>query len=271
MAGYAYATVADLLAVLPASQQSIPPVRLLRILEAASEAVDGAAGRTFRTYEGVEYVESDGEYVSTLSVPDVLSLSAVDYDDAENGLYSTNLAATNWSLWRRRPGGPYVALRLLNGLGFVRGTSIRLTGRFGYQERTVATGATVTGVIDQDDMPTSSNPTLTPVGQTMRVEGEQMFVRVAGTPLTVDRGANGSAAVGHGAGTAILAYDYPPAVVEACLAVARRRTAPAVPAGLSSESFGDLSFSYRDPNPAEEWALVKSILPPHLVRESLVA
>lgn len=273
MAGYSYSTTTELLTRLSASQQSLPVPRLLAVLEAASEAVDSAAGRTFRPWDGTVYVDVESDYPARLPVPDTVQLTGVVYDVGGN-TFESELAASQYVLGRYLPlaVSPFTYVLFNFGSTFLTGNRFRLTGAFGWPARLTAAGVTLTGDIDTDDSPSFSTPSAVPPGTMLLIDSERIFVRGSTNPVEVDRGVDGTTAAAHLAASAtIQKYVYPPSVVEATLQAAALRLAPGrVSAGLlSSESFGDLSFSYRDPKETvdAERTLITSLIPASLRRE----
>ena len=201
-------------------------------LHAASRDVDAFCNRRF-------YVEHATRCFDVASpegfvVPDLVSVSSMMEDADRDRVYEIERTRADYILYplnaepdshsgrpynlvRADPAGPRPA--------FTTGRiAVRIEGTWGYR----AHAANLNSPIDFNGAITVSSDIIPvtdryPVaaGQTLLIKSEQVFVRAAdGHNLTVVRGVNGTAAVAHQDGTAVLAYRYPPEVVEATLVLA---------------------------------------------------
>lgn len=102
---------------------------------------------------------------------------------------------------------------------------IEVAGSWGERDQRHTATATASAIADT----TTTTVTVSAAGefspgQTLLIGSEQVYVRsIAGSDLTVQRGANGTTAATHGAAAAIDIYEYAPQVVDCELRLALRR------------------------------------------------
>ena len=164
---------------------------------------------------------------------DLIAVSTLKEDVNADGTYSNTWATTDYFLWPYDAdpadgydlSRPYTMIEVNkrgDGDYFVflyNQQAYQLTGRWGYSEQITDTGVTTNGVLTASDTTvTVSSGTTIFVGETLRVESEQMYVTGKATnDLTVVRGVNGTTAATHVTASMVERYSYPGPIVEACL------------------------------------------------------
>ena len=207
---------------------------LLRMLENASEGIDHLCFRHFDCIEGTIYCDGSGR--TLIPAEDILSLSSVKLDMDGDGTYETTLTSTDYilypinastGLWPKL----YLKLTLSSTCGgFASGilAGVQLTGVFGHGDGSsatpyTATGATATVASTTGTLLSLSGEGYIQVGNTIRVESEQMYVLAVSTngdkTATVTRGVNGTTSATHSA-EAVSVYKYAGPVVESTLLLA---------------------------------------------------
>ena len=203
---------------------------LLRILESVSEDIDHLCYRHFDCFEGTQYFDGSGR--TLIPNDDILSISSLTLDMDGDGTYETTVSSTDYamyplngySIWPKL----YLKLNYRSTCGgFASGipAGVKITGVFGHGDGNSATPYVTTGITGT--VGTTSGTTLTissegvlQVGQTIRIDSEQLYVKSLTTDgsktATVDRAVNGTNASNHSAAT-IYVYKYPGPVVESCL------------------------------------------------------
>lgn len=209
---------------------------LLRILEDASDTIDGLCYRHFNTWEGIMYFDGAGQVF--IPDEDILSISEIDLDIDGSGSYATTLSpTTDYLLYPL--GGPFqypknmLKTTMTSGVGFFASgirAGIKITGTFGYGNGLSSTpyyDSGLTGTVG-----TTSGTTLTlsaenivQAGHTLRIGTEQLYVQAVtnnGTKAaTVVRGVNGTTGAIHSTAE-IYIYQYPGPIVEATILQANR-------------------------------------------------
>ena len=201
---------------------------LFQLLLAVSGAVDGYCNRRF--YPLTATRTFDGPADVLLPVPDLLSVTSLKSDDDDDGTYETAWAATDYQLLplNAQPaqhwGGPYHALRTLT-----RGTKqtfdagqarYEIAGIWGYRNFQEASGSLTNGAVADATTTavTVDDGSDFAVGQTVRIDSEQMLVTaIGGNNLTVARGLNGSTAATHTDNTTVSIVRWPAPVERATL------------------------------------------------------
>lgn len=222
-----YATLNDikkLLAVEGAGDNE----QLLRALEAASRQIEKLTGRYFYCYEGIKYLDGGGSKMWLSE--DILSISLLKIDQDGDGVYESTLATSDYILYSLND---YPKIRLEtnpngNYSGFAYGIpkGIQITGVFGYadsaipyEERTTLSGDIIAGATSL----IVADGQLLKIGETIRMDSEQMFVKqIVTNTLTVQRGVNGTTAATHTSAAKVYAYDYPEDITQATLIIAMR-------------------------------------------------
>ena len=149
-----------------------------------------------------------------------------------DGTYETTLASTDYTLYPLSGYSIWPKLYLkLNYRstcgGFASGipAGVKITGVFGHGDGNSATPYVATGI--SGTVATTSGTTLTlsaegtlQVGQTLRIDSEQVYVTALSTngdkTATIVRACNGTTGAVHST-AATYVYTYPGPVVEACL------------------------------------------------------
>lgn len=205
---------------------------LERIMEDASRDIDEVAGTHF--YSEIAVLVFDGWGEDFLDVPDLLSVTTLEFDEDADGTYEDTLAAADFFLSSPGHARPYDATpkrRIMidpNGDYGVfppveRG--VRITGEWGYSNDTEDSGAIVVGAQTASDTTLeTSDGTKFSVGQTLVIGSEQLYVSaISGNNLTVTRGINGTTAASISGGETINRRVFPTGVAEATLIQAARR------------------------------------------------
>lgn len=203
-------------------------------LYGASRAVDRYCNRHFFVLNATR--QFDVERPGMVPVPDLAAVVAIREDADRDRVFELTLSADQYLLYPLnaspdRPWGrPYSSV-VADPAGtrprFTTGRrAMEIDGDWGFRCVLQDTGADL-----NQGAPLSSSATQVTVtdgtviepGFTLRIEQEQMFVRlVSGNDLTVVRGVNGASAVSHADGSDVLVMSFPAAVGEAALLIAGR-------------------------------------------------
>lgn len=231
-------------------------------LKAAARRVDEYCRRKF--YSKIDTLYLDGHGCGQIRIPDLISATTVKVDEDGDRVYELTLAsATDYFLEREFyhdvSALPATVIRLdaVNGQRSVfpcARRAVEIVGRWGYSDDTEVTGQ----VVPAGDM-TSSATTLDlasetgfEIGQTLRIDDEDISITGKPSALTIVRGANGTTAAAHLAAAVISRVTYPPEVVDATLILAGRtwkRKDMAYANVLSNEVSGTTSiFRTMDPD-----------------------
>lgn len=241
-----YATLTQLKADLGISGTS-DDTRLLAMLEAASRHVDNFCDRHF-------YVKSEARYFdggkSPLLVDDLLSITTLKLDNDQDLAYEDIMAATDYELYPLNtfPKGIIKISADSDYADFAEDVvkGVEIDGDWGYGNGLSATpykasGTTVTVANATSTAVTAGDGTKLAVGQTILAGSEQMFIRaISGNNLTVERAVNGTTGSAHAGATAYI-YEYPDAIVHACIMIAARMFGTRGKT-FESERLGDYSY-----------------------------
>lgn len=204
-------------------------VALRRALEGVSEQIDRWMDRTFQPYQATRVYTARDAW--TLDVDDLLSVSAVKFDQNGDRVYEVTLTTSDWELGppnapaRRepyqwldmQPNGSYRLDRTRRG--------VQITGTWGYWQDLAALGARLSTAYDatSTSLTIASSSGIQP-GNTLLIGSEQLYVGELSTAgvAGVERGVNGTSATSHTTAEAISVYRYPSPVVEACRVQANR-------------------------------------------------
>ena len=225
----AYATLDDLKSLLQVKEAE-RNADLLRTLGAASRQIDKLTGRYFYCFEGKKYYSN---VATRLWLPDdILSVSTLKCDTSGDGVFEVSMTATNYFLFplnefpkillKINPNGSYSSF----ASGIEKG--VEIDGVFGYADS--ATPYEAKTAINQTGGITAAatsfpvdDGSLIKIGQTIRIELEQMFVEdIAQNTLHVKRGMNGTTAATHADDKVISVYTYPEDITQACLIMTMR-------------------------------------------------
>ena len=202
--------------------------QITRLLEAASRMIDKYCRRFFYTYSGTWYYDGWG---STAWFDDILSITTLKTDIDGDGTFENTLTEDTDFYMYPLQGYPKTYAKIAPNGGyssFANGMKkgVEIEGIFGYGDGLSATPyrnstdattdnlsdtATSIGVTDADNF----SP-----GQIGLLSAEQVYISgydTSGETITIERGVNGTTAVGHNAGTGIYIYEYPWDLVHACL------------------------------------------------------
>lgn len=213
------------------STMSASDAALRRVLEGVSQQFDDWMDRTFQPHQASRVYTARDAW--TLDTDDLLSVSAVKFDQDGDRVYEVTLSTSDWELGpvnapadRRpyqfiemQPNGSYRLDRTRRG--------VQITGTWGYWQDLVTVGARFasSGGVDatSTSLPLASSTTLQ-AQQTILVGSEQIYlgdVSTAGV-ASVERGVNGTVAASHTTNDAIAVYRYPAPIAQACLTQALR-------------------------------------------------
>ena len=205
---------------------------LFQLLLAVSALVDSYCNRHFYVLTATRAF--DGPAEPQLTLPDLISVTSLQSDDDDDGVYETTWATTDYQLvpLNSEPtqhwGSAYHGVRVLS-----RGTKQRfdrgqarfeIAGTWGYRAFQESSGSLTNGSVSASaiSMSVDSGPGFA-VGQTVAVDAEQMLVtNISGNTLTVTRGLNGTTAASHPDNTQVDIVRWPAAVERAALINAAR-------------------------------------------------
>lgn len=209
---------------------------LRRILEDSSMRIDRYCERHFYLWSGTKYY--DGADVTLLLPDDVQSITTLKVDSDSDGvfdriydltatipdayLYPYNKLPKNQLSVNIFGAGEYSDL---GGKG--RQKAIEIIGVFGYgndypEAAYYASGAMVAAGNLTDSATTHALATgsgaYLAIGQTILIDSEQLYITgIATDTITFRRAQNGTTAAAHTAAAIISIYEYPAAIVQACL------------------------------------------------------
>lgn len=207
--------------------------RLLAVAETASRSVDRYCNRSFYVLSAAR--RFDGSGGPRLLVPDLICVNrdGLRTDEDGDGHPDTVWASGDFRLMPSNadPDGdsnpasrPYTALeaagertRFPAGRG-----SVRVSGKWGWWRHLRPTGRLESALTEAGkttlDLADGSEAL---AGQTILVGSEQMYVQARqSNALTVRRGVNGTARMGHDVGAQVSVFEYPLPVSEAALTLA---------------------------------------------------
>lgn len=226
-----YATLDDLKELL-SIKEAEHNTQLLRQLETASRQIEKTklTGRLFYCLEGTKYYN---DVNTKLWLPDdILSVTTLKCDRDGDGVFEVTMAATDYFL---KPLNKYPKILLeINTNGdyayFASGITkgLEIVGVFGYadsatpyEEKTaIDEGSGISAAVTEFTVDDGKE---VKVGQTIRVESEQMYVKdVVQNKLYVKRGVNGTTAATHANDVAVSVYTYPEDITQATLITAMR-------------------------------------------------
>ena len=227
--------------------------RLLRLLEAASRAVDSYCNRHFYALRAAKLFDGDGG--PTLLTPDLISIDegGLSTDGNLDRVFETTWAESDYLLLpanadpasASNPASrPYTRIEAAPGTGRCfppdRGT-VRAAGMWGWWIHLRRAHETLAAAVsDADTELTVSDRADIEAGRTVQIGSEQIYVRSHdGNRLDVTRGANGTTSMAHDQDSPIDVFDFPPGVSEAVIIQASRllrhsdgsHGAPPVPRG----------------------------------------
>ena len=231
------------------------------LLEAATRDIDNHTHRSFACWEGTRLYDGAKQYPgqqkrSRVLVADLLSVSSILLDDG-SGAYAQALASYLLYDEENTPNGyPKIWLTeaaqpAIPGLADNIPVGVKIAGVFGYGDGLSAAPYLNSGDTVQSNPYTAGALSLTVTaggnfspGMTIRIESEQLYVAaVATNTLTVVPARNGTTAAGHVRGTVIYIYQYPAAIVQACIDYAIEEWNLRKARGFSSERIADYSYS----------------------------
>ncbi len=212
-------------------------IALRRALEGVSEQIDRWLDRTFQPYQASRvYTAADAW---SLTVDDLLSVSAVRFDQDGDRTYEVALTTSDWELGpvnapvRREP-YQFVDMQPNGSYRFDRTRrGVQIAGTWGYWQELGNVGARLSTTLDatSTSFALASSTTLQPQ-QTVLLGSEQIYIGELSTAgvASVERGVNGTSATSHTTADAISVYRYPPPITEACrlqtLRLHKRKDAP---------------------------------------------
>ncbi len=243
---------------------------LLSTLESVSRSIDEWCART-----GPEHPMSgfgprigtnryDGSGGSSLDFDDdLLSITSLSLLDSTLGTSLGSAVVDTDYFLRPYDRSPYRSLEFhgegtITAVGSGRRVS-SMAGAWGYQDVRIVSASLLNEALDTSETGVDVTAgTDFALGHTLLVDTEQLYVSgIATNTLTVVRGANGTTAATHLTAAPVSVYQYPSAVVRACiLATTRRRRMSE--AGLTGEmGGGGLPVQvHRD----TEWGIFRNLL-----------
>ncbi len=224
-----------------------------KMLEAATVEIDKFCHRFFHCQEGTRYY--DGDRSKLFPGDDILSVTTLKVDADGNGVWEATYAVTDYHLMPFNS-YPKTWLEIASGgsyqdFGGNIKKAVEIAGVIGYGDGLSATpyydsGGTTNEALDASELGVDvSSGALFAVGQTIRVENEQMYIQSISTnTLTVRRGVNGTIAATHDTGKAVYIYEYPAPISEACALIAMRAYKLMVNAGQRAEGSPETGVTY---------------------------
>ena len=212
--------------------ENVEETRFKLLLEAASQYLDKRCERFFYCYEGTKYYDGAG---ILMDIDDILSVTTLKLDEDGDGTYEETMATSDYLLYplNNYPKSWIEISSASNYGAFASGAKkgVEIVGVFGYGDGDSATPYVDTGQTVVDAPLTIGAVTLTvgntnilSVGQTLRIESEQLYIeaKLDATQVTVRRAVNGTTAAAHVATTAIYVYRYPAMIWQATLMLAMK-------------------------------------------------
>ena len=234
--------------------------RLLALLDGASRVVDRHCNRHFHVLAATR--KFDGAGGRTLPVPDLVAVDpgGLRTDEDGDGAHERTWASSDYLLLPSNAdpasasnpqSRPYNRVEARGGAYWPTGRQrVSISGEWGWWRHTRRAKETANAIDANSTRLVVSHRADVEAGHTLLVDSEQLFVRgYAGNTLTVDRGANGTRAAAHDAGSAIEVYEYPGPVSEATIILAARlrRSAGLGSGGLFDADLAALLGPYRRP------------------------
>lgn len=230
------------------------------VIEAVSRQIDLYCNRRF--YPATETMYYAARNAEHCPVDDLLAVTTLATDTANDRTYATTWAAADYELEpvnapRLSPPRPYTDIYTTPSGDYAFSTErrgVKVVGSWGFYDDRTTSSATLAEDLDASETGVDvSSGTAFEVGQTIRIDSEQMYISAISTnTLTVTRGVNGTTAATHTNGAAISVYGYPVISEAALLAVTRlfrRKDAPFGVVGVAD--FGSVRISRLDPDVRE--------------------
>jgi len=205
---------------------------LLRLLERASRFVDNWCSRHFYIETAVRYFGVSYSDMMRLVVDDLISVTALAVDEDRDDSWSLDLTELTDFFLLPLNGYPKTMVEIndqsTNIGNWTKGRrTVKVTGKWGYEEFTEDTEATVgTGGWTADATSVAVDTgegTNIRTGDVLLIESEQVHVSaVSVDTLTVSRGHNGTTAATHAQGKAISRMLAPAPIREAVIMLSSR-------------------------------------------------
>ncbi len=234
---------------------------ILRAQTAASRGIDKMLNHPVFSAVDTRYLDGDGG-TSLISPWDIISLSALNLDKNDDGVFETALVeSTDYYLYDYNNDWKWlIKLRRNSFPNAMR--SVQLVGRFGYSAMSEDTGQTVQNATEITAGGTALTVVSTDdidVGEVLVLGTEEVYVS-AKTPtgLTIQRAVNGTTAAAHANGVAISRRRYPEDIEEACrMQVARFFREKRSGGQMGDAETGGYAFS-------SMWPAIRDLLGPHI-------
>ena len=219
----------------------------------ASELIEQYTKRRFIPWTGTKTFDYQGTRQLVFG-DDLLSISSISDDDgtissSNNFLYPLDATDDNH---------PYLYMELLYTSEWfayddTAQSVISITGKWGYSERlreATTLGAHITGTSDKSF--TATDGSLVAIGQTIKIDDEQMFIsNISSNTVTVERAMNGTTAVTHGNATEIYVVEPDPRIKTATEALVARALHRADTAWSDRAGDPGMGFTYYRNLPTE--------------------
>lgn len=228
-----------------------------RVARTATDVI-GEKYRVFQPFTATRtFTAKDADCL--LLKTDVLSVVTLETDDGTR-TYPYDWTADEYELGPdgvqyRNPPHPFWKLERISytarycfPVGLQRGVRAKL--RCGFYDVRQASGVTLTAAVSTTTETGLTVSSVSPfdVGNTIKIDNEDMEITAIGTGLTVARGANGTDAATHTSGRPIEIYRYPLAT-DAALILAERylRRSQDAPMGIAGNIEGAMRVAINDP------------------------
>ena len=212
--------------------------RLRTLAESLSRMIDQYCNRHFYVLQAARKFDGDG--ASLLLIPDLVSIDASGFktDDNKDRSFETTWPTSDYLLLPSNAdpttagnpeSRPYSRIEVDVDSGtksaFPAGRqTVQIAGQWGWWRHLKRATETANAIVDGTTTSvTVSSRTDVEAGHTLLIDSEQVYVKsYSANTLTVVRGANGTTAVSHNAGSTIDVYEYPGPISEAAIIQAAR-------------------------------------------------
>lgn len=201
-------------------------VNVRKVLEEVSREIDNQTLRHFYVKDETRYFDGTG---SRLRLEDLLSVTTLKLDEDGDQTFEVTMASTDYFLYPLNF-FPKMEVKISSNSdysGFAGGVlrGVEIDGSWGYGDGISATPYTDAGTDVNDASVTATVTTITvdngaafSVGQTIRIDTEQMYIKsIVTNVLAVLRAVNGTTGATHDDDSDIYIYNYPADITQVCL------------------------------------------------------